>query len=332
MRSILPCAMSSSSALDDAARSPSIGAVVITGSGGAFCAGGDLAGFDELHDARLYRHVSHELTALLDMVDRLEKPVIAVIDGVATGAGLTLALCCDWRIATVRAKLLFREGRLGLVATHGGISRLVKLIGLARAKEALLGGDDLDATAALRLGLVTEIADGDPIAAAHARAHRMLRRAPLSFGATKRFAHLAADADLRSGILAESLAQAGAAGVRGSPRGSGGGARAARAGVRRAADGDLDRTRGHFADDRRRRVPRADGGPGRRRESRRPGEHLVRRGAARGRLAHRDRRGVLDSGQRSDPLRQGPSDGHRRPGRRRPRMPSRGLRDRGRRR
>jgi len=194
-------------ALDQAARSAAIRAVVITGAGGSFCAGGDLGSFEDLHDARVYRHVSHQLTALLDAVERLEKPVVAAIDGVATGAGLTLALCCDWRIAAPTASLLFREGRLGLVPTHGGVTRLVKLVGLARAKEALLGGDDLDAHAALRLGLVSDIADGDLVAAAQARARRMLHRAPLSFGAAKRLAHLAADADLRSGVLAESFAQ-----------------------------------------------------------------------------------------------------------------------------
>jgi len=196
-----------SAVLEDAAVSSEVRAVVITGAGGSFCAGGDLGSFDDLHDARVYRHVSHKLTSLIDAVERLEKPVVAAIDGVATGAGLTLALCCDWRVAAPGARLLFREGRLGLVPTHGGVSRLVKLVGLARAKEALLGGDDLDAAAALRLGLISEIADEDLVVSAQNRAKRMLTRAPLSFGAAKRLAHLAADVDLHSGILAESLAQ-----------------------------------------------------------------------------------------------------------------------------
>jgi enoyl-CoA hydratase/carnithine racemase len=194
-------------ALDRAGRESAIAAVILTGAGGAFCAGGDLDAFEDLHDARVYRHVSHGLTSLMDAVERLEKPVIAAIEGVATGAGLTLALCCDWRIATPDARLLFREGRIGLVPTHGGVARLVKLVGLARAKQALLGGDDLDAAAALALGLLTEIVDGDPVAAAHERVQRMRRRAPLSYGAAKRLLHLAADSDLRSAILAESLAQ-----------------------------------------------------------------------------------------------------------------------------
>jgi enoyl-CoA hydratase/carnithine racemase len=145
---------------------------------------------------------------MLDAVERLEKPVVAALNGVATGAGLTLAMCCDWRVASPAARLLFREGRLGLVPTHGGVTRLVKLLGVARAKEALLGGDDLDAEAALRLGLVSELAEGtDVVTVARARAARMLGRAPLSYGAAKRLVALAADADVRSGILAESLAQ-----------------------------------------------------------------------------------------------------------------------------
>lgn len=196
-------------ALDEAARDAAVAAVVLTGSGGSFCAGGDLGRFEELHDARIYRHVSHGLSELMAALECLEKPVIAAIDGVATGAGLTLALCCDWRIASTSARLLFREGRLGLVPTHGGIARLVKLAGLARASEALLGGDDLDAEAGLRLGLINEVTAEDLLEAAHARARKMLRRAPLSFGAAKRLLHLAADADLHSTLLAESLAQTG---------------------------------------------------------------------------------------------------------------------------
>jgi enoyl-CoA hydratase/carnithine racemase len=196
-------------ALDAAATDPAVRGVVIAGAGGAFCAGGDLARFEDLHDARAYRHVSHRLTDLVESVERLEKPVVAAIDGVVTGAGLALALACDWRLGAPTARVLFREGRVGLVPTHGGLTRLVKLLGLARAKEVLLGGDDLDAEAARAAGLLSELA---PSAAelpsvAHARVERMLGRAPLSFAAAKRLMHLAADVDARSGMLAESLAQ-----------------------------------------------------------------------------------------------------------------------------
>jgi enoyl-CoA hydratase/carnithine racemase len=196
-------------ALDAAAADPDVLGVVLTGAGGAFCAGGDLSRFDELHDARAYRHVAHRLTDLVASVERLETPVVAAIDGVVTGAGLALALACDWRIGTPGARILFREGRVGLVPTHGGLTRLVKLLGLAKAKEALLGGEDLDAEAACAAGLLSELAPGaDELPGlAHARVDKMLGRAPLSFAAAKRLLHLAADVDQHSAIVAESLAQ-----------------------------------------------------------------------------------------------------------------------------
>lgn len=196
-------------ALDEAATDSAVRGVVLTGAGGAFCAGGELGRFDELHDMRAYRHLSHRLTDLAESIERLEKPVVAAIDGVVTGAGLALALACDWRVGAPSARILFREGSLGLVPAHGGLTRLVKLVGLARAKEVLLGGDDLDATAARAAGLISELCGGsDELqAVAHARVQKMLRRAPLSFGAAKRLLQLAADVDQRSGILAESLAQ-----------------------------------------------------------------------------------------------------------------------------
>lgn len=195
-------------AVDRAAEDGEVAAIVLTGAGDAFCAGGDLARFADLHDARLYRHVSHRLTDTVDSLERLEKPVVAAINGAVTGAGLALALACDWRIGSGGARILFREGRLGLVPTHGGITRMVKLLGLARAKELLLSGEDLDAASAGQFGLLSELVDeGALAAAADRRARSMLQRAPLSFAMAKRLLQNAADVDLRAGVLAESVAQ-----------------------------------------------------------------------------------------------------------------------------
>jgi enoyl-CoA hydratase/carnithine racemase len=197
-------------AIDRAGEDETVRAVLIDGADGSFCAGGDLARFGDLHGARTYRHISHRLTDVGAALERLELPVVAAIDGVATGAGLALALACDWRIGSGRARILFREGQVGLIPTHGGTTRLVKLLGLARAKELLLGGDDLDADGALAAGVLHElVADPDQL---HERSleriDRMLERAPLSFGVAKRLLQQAADVDLASGILAESLGQA----------------------------------------------------------------------------------------------------------------------------
>jgi len=196
-------------AVAEAGDDAEIRGVVLTGAGGSFCSGGDLTRFDELHDPRTYRHVSHRLTDLIESFERLEKPVVAAIDGPVTGAGIALALACDWRIGAPTARILFREGRIGLVPTHGGMTRLVKLLGLARAKEVMLGGEDYAAEAAVAAGLLTELAPSAEglLDAARARVGKMLGRAPLSFAAAKRLLQVAADIDLRSGQVVESLAQ-----------------------------------------------------------------------------------------------------------------------------
>jgi enoyl-CoA hydratase/carnithine racemase len=194
--------------LDDAADDPKTRALIVTGAGEAFCAGGDLARFEREWTPSSFRRHSHRLTALVGGIERLEKPVIAAINGVVTGAGTQLALACDVRLAVPAARLLFREGRLGIVPSHGGVARLVKLVGLGRARDVLLGGEELHATDAARLGLVTEVVkDGDVVAAARARARLALQRSPEAYAAVKRLLALAADASLEAGLTAEALAQ-----------------------------------------------------------------------------------------------------------------------------
>jgi enoyl-CoA hydratase/carnithine racemase len=190
-------------ATDDATR-----ALVLTGEGSAFCAGADLARFDDAPDGRAFRFESHRLTALTDLVERLEKPVIAAVNGAAVGFGVQLALACDLRVGAASARFLFSEGRLGLLPTHGGVARLVKLVGLARARDLLLSSRELTAARAHELGLLTEIApDEELLPRARALARDALRRAPQSYGLTKRLLLLAASADLQSGLVAETIAQ-----------------------------------------------------------------------------------------------------------------------------
>lgn len=195
-------------AFERAADDGDVRAVVLTGRGPAFSAGGDLARFERDWDPREFRHDSHRLTQLISLVERLEKPTVAAINGVATGAGTQLALACDVRIAAARARFVYREGRLGLIPSHGGCSRLVKLIGLARARDVLLGGEELSAREAERIGLITEVvADDELLDAARRRLALMLKRSPQAYAAAKRLLWLAANVDLESGMVAEGLAQ-----------------------------------------------------------------------------------------------------------------------------
>jgi enoyl-CoA hydratase/carnithine racemase len=191
-------------AADDAA----VRAVILTGEGSAFSAGGDLSRFERDWDPREFRHDSHRLTQLISLVERLEKPTVAAINGVATGAGTQLALVCDVRLAASGARFVYREGRLGIIPSHGGVTRLVKLIGLARARDVILGGEQLSAQEACRIGLITEVVAADALLeAARTRVALMLERSPQAYAAAKRLLWLAANVDLESGMVAEGLAQ-----------------------------------------------------------------------------------------------------------------------------
>src|SRR4051794_21823799 len=193
-------------AFENAADDAGVRAVILTGKGRAFSAGGDLSRFERDWDPREFRHDSHRLTSLITLVERLEKPTVAAINGVATGAGTQLALACDVRLMSATARFVYREGRLGIIPSHGGVTRLVKLIGLARARDVLLGGEEVAAEEALRLGLVTAVVD-DVIAAARERVELMLARSRQAYAAAKRLLWLAASVDLESGMVAEGLAQ-----------------------------------------------------------------------------------------------------------------------------
>ena len=193
-------------AFENAADDGTVRAVILTGKGGAFSAGGDLSRFERDWDPREFRHDSHRLTQLISLVERLEKPTVAAINGVATGAGTQLALACDVRLMAADARFVYREGRLGIIPSHGGVTRLVKLIGLARARAVILGGEEVSAAEAHRLGLVTDVVD-DVIAAARERIALMLQRSPQAYAAAKRLLWLAASVDLESGMVAEGLAQ-----------------------------------------------------------------------------------------------------------------------------
>jgi len=191
-----------------AAVDPDVRALVLTGSDPAFSAGGDLSRFDDDPDPTAFRWASQELSDVVDLLERVEKPVVAAVNGVATGVGLQLALACDLRIASDRARLLWRESALGLLPSHGGIARLVHLVGLAVARDLVLGGGDLDADAAHTRGLLSEVVPHDEL---HdhvtARVERILRRGPQAYAAAKRVLAIAAGSDQRTGMLAETLGQ-----------------------------------------------------------------------------------------------------------------------------
>jgi enoyl-CoA hydratase/carnithine racemase len=195
-------------ALEHAATDESVEGIVVTGTGAAFCAGADLSRFDDPPDGRRFRFESHRLTELVGLIERIEKPVVAAVNGIAVGFGVQLALACDLRVGGASAQFAFTEGKLGLLPTHGGVARLVKLVGLARARDLLLGSATIDAAQALAVGLLTEVAADEELpAAARGLVDRALVRAPESFGLVKRLLLVAANADLATAMSAETIGQ-----------------------------------------------------------------------------------------------------------------------------
>lgn len=153
------------SAVESVAADLSVRVLVITGAGRGFCAGGDVeymaelkrrgAGFDELR--KLMDTGRRVVTALRNF----ERPVIAAVNGVATGAGLNLALACDLRIASEAAAFGATFSRIGLSADWGGSYFLPRLVGASAALKMLWTGEVLKADEALRLGLVDQVVPAD---------------------------------------------------------------------------------------------------------------------------------------------------------------------------
>jgi enoyl-CoA hydratase len=131
-------------------------------------------------------------------------PTIAAIEGNALGGGLELALCCDIRVASSRAKLGLPELRLAVIPGSGGTQRLPRLVGLARAKELILTGRVIDADEALRIGLVAEVVlPGLAVERAREIATDIAARGPVAVREAKRLIDASTDLDLDAGLAAE---------------------------------------------------------------------------------------------------------------------------------
>jgi 2-(1,2-epoxy-1,2-dihydrophenyl)acetyl-CoA isomerase len=186
--------------------------LVITGAGDGFCSGADLgdgaaadAATGPGHALAGMRVVGKAALGLHD----LAKPTIAVVNGVAAGAGCNLALGCDLIIASDRARFSEIFSKRGLVVDFGGSWVLPRLVGMHRAKELVLLGDVIDATEAERIGLVNRVVPHDRLReAATELATRLAGMAPLSLAASKRLLNQSFSVSMAEALEAEGLAQA----------------------------------------------------------------------------------------------------------------------------
>ncbi|HEY3999673.1 MAG TPA: enoyl-CoA hydratase-related protein [Candidatus Xenobia bacterium] len=193
-------------ALEALQDNPDVGVLCITGGGDkAFVSGADIK---DLRERKAMQAVASPAQRLFTVIEKLDKPVIAAINGFALGGGCELALACDVRVASESARLGFPEVGLGIIPGAGGTQRLPRLVGWGWARELILTGQILDAPTALRIGLVTHVVPPDKLMAeVRGIADQMLSKGPLALRMAKSLLALSARTDLDSGLVAEALAQ-----------------------------------------------------------------------------------------------------------------------------
>jgi 2-(1,2-epoxy-1,2-dihydrophenyl)acetyl-CoA isomerase len=173
--------------LRQAGRDAAVRAVVLSGAGRAFCAGQDLRERQEPDATPLGVELRERYNPLIQAMRDLPKPILGAINGVAAGAGMSLALACDVRIASQAASFVLAFERIGLVPDSGATWLLPRLVGSSKAAELALLGDPLSAADAERLGLVAKVVAPDDLAReAEAVATRLAGLAPRAVAFTKR--------------------------------------------------------------------------------------------------------------------------------------------------
>jgi enoyl-CoA hydratase len=198
-------------AIDDTALDPGVRVLIVTGAGDrAFSAGEDVAEMGDLTamGTRAFRAHARRIHNVFDAIEAMEIPVIAAIEGVAAGGGFELALSCDFRVAGETARFIMPEAKVGLIPGSGGCSRLVRHVGLGRAKELVMLGGTLRAPGAEQLGLVSGVSPaGGALDAAREMAGRLSAVAPLALGMAKLVLNTCTDVDAETGRRLERLAQ-----------------------------------------------------------------------------------------------------------------------------
>lgn len=184
--------------------------IVITGAGRAFCSGGDVSTMTQrlgVIPAQRRKNL-RQGTNLVQRMRQIEKPIIGAINGVAAGAGFSLALACDLRLASEKARFAMAFVKRGLHPDWGGSYSLTRLVGTARALEMALTGDLIDAQEAFRLGLVNKMFPEDGFEKGWKEfAMKLAGGPPIAMGMIKATIYRAAEADMAAALEIETLGQ-----------------------------------------------------------------------------------------------------------------------------
>lgn len=195
-------------ALDILAADNETGCVVFTGSGDkSFAAGADIRQLQSRTALDVFNRGG--MQQVYDYIEAYDKPTIAMVNGFALGGGCELAMACDIRIASENAKFGLPELNLSIIPSAGGTQRLARLVGKGVAMDMILRGKIIDAMEAYRIGLVSEIAGvGELQEKTKEAARQILSKGPLAVKLAKLAVHAGFDADQKTGLVIEKLAQA----------------------------------------------------------------------------------------------------------------------------
>ena len=190
--------------LEDIAKDDNVRAVILTGAGPkAFCAGADIKAMKGMTalDARKLSQMGYKLCKA---IENLEKPVIAAINGYALGGGLEVAMACDLRIASEKARMGQTEINIGLIPGWGGTQRLPRLVGKTLAKEMVFTGKMIDAQTAYQRGLVNKVVSPEQLMdAAKEMAKELASKAPVALKLSKMLINHGLETDLDTALVLE---------------------------------------------------------------------------------------------------------------------------------
>jgi 2-(1,2-epoxy-1,2-dihydrophenyl)acetyl-CoA isomerase len=198
-------------ALESAASDRAVHVVIITGAGRAFCAGGDVGAMAELinsHDAEEFSRLLGSARRVITSIRQMNKPVIAAVNGPASGAGCNLAFACDLRIASTNASFSQSFVKVGLHPDWGGTYFLPRLVTPNKACEMFFLGDVINAEEALRLGIINYLVPPSELETATMElAQRLRNAAPISIAAAKQAIYMSQASDLEEMLRYETDAQ-----------------------------------------------------------------------------------------------------------------------------
>jgi methylglutaconyl-CoA hydratase len=180
--------------------------VVLTGVGDkVFCAGADLKERQGMNNQEVLETVTY-IGETINRIEQIRVPTIAMVNGIAFGGGLEIALACDLRVAADHVKLGLPETSLGIIPGAGGTQRLSRLIGIGQAKKLIYTAEPIVAMEALDLGLVEHLANKDTlIKEVEAIAEKIARNAPIALTQAKKAIHQGFQTDLQTGLAIEKL-------------------------------------------------------------------------------------------------------------------------------